>query len=60
MFTKLGFALALSALHGPLVTHLKRLGTVEGYEVPGWMRQVVPAKIAAVAIIAFLVIAKPF
>ncbi len=60
MFTKLGFVLALSALHGPLVAHLKRIGTVEDYRVPAWMGPVVPAKVAAVTLIAFLVIAKPF
>ena len=60
MFAKLAFVLALSALHGPLVGHLKRIGSTDGYRVPQWMGYVVPAEIAAVALIAFLVVAKPF
>ena len=60
MFTKLAFVLALSALHGPLVANLKRIGTTDGYQVPRWMEYVVPVEIAAVAVVAFLVVAKPF
>ncbi len=60
MFTKLAFVFALSGLHGGLVGHLKRIGGADGYRVPEWMRLVLPAEIAAVALIAFLVIAKPF
>ena len=60
MFAKLAFVLALSALHGPLVAQLKRIGSTDGYEVPRWMAYVVPAEIGAVALIAFLVVVKPF
>ena len=60
MFTKLAFVLALSALHGVLVAHLKRLSATDGYRVPSWIRYVLPGEVAAVALVAFLVVAKPF
>ncbi len=60
MFAKLAFVLALSALHGPLVGHLKRIGGNDEHRVPQWMGYVVPGEIAAVVVIAFLVVAKPF
>lgn len=60
LFVKLGIALVLSMLHGVLTANLKRLGRAEGYQVPAWMGYLVPGQIAAVALIAFLVIVKPF
>lgn len=60
MSVKLALVVALSALHGAMSAQLVALATRDDYQVPRWIRYILQGELLMVAVIVFLVVAKPF
>ncbi len=60
LMVKLGFVVALSALHGMVAGRLRRASSAEFGEAPVFLRHAAPVTLGCAALIAALVIIKPF